>query len=273
MTGKPLRAIMKLAALIFVISIVGAEANGQATPIKEETLRFFKEYNRIMHLMEHKEISREALADFDRAFEFVNAGNANGALDALEAAQTKDVMKEESRVLWAPYSQLIADQGLFTRGTAFLQKLTIEHPKLSHLHTNLASIYGMYAGWLKANDPKRLIGISQLSLAEYEVALALDPDSFQANYGQATYLSYVPGKQDVWEKQFRKLISMRPADLHGFPFASVYYSFVDALIRSDQEKKARMVLKEALALYPKSAGLQALAKRLPDEPKKSPDER
>lgn len=155
--------------------------------------------------------------------------------------------------------------GSSPRALAFLQKLTLDHPKRAHLHTNLASTYGMYAGWLKDNDPKKMLGTSQLSLSEYEVALALRPDSFQASYGHAIFMTHVPGKEEIWEKEFRKLISMRPADLHGYPFPSVYQSFADGLIRSGQDQKARMVLKEGLVLYPASAGLQALAKGLPDQ--------
>lgn len=288
------RTVLKLTVLISVIAITGAPAKGQVapvggqaagakTPIKGQvfpvtgqgisvsgaTLNFFQTYKRVMHLMDLKEISREALADYDKAVDLLVAGDVNGSLDALESAQVTDVLKEESRVLWAPYSLLIGDRGLYPRGTAFLQRLTLEHPKLAHLHTDLAATYGMYAGWLKDHDPQRLLGVSGLSLAEYEVALALGPDAFQANYGHATYLTYVPGREAEWEKEFRKLIAMRPADMHGYPFPAVYQSFVDGLIRSGQEWKARSVLKEALALYPKSAGLQALARKLPAEEQQS----
>lgn len=259
------RTITPAAVLLFVIAIAVTSAHGQAAPASEGTLRFFQQYKRVTHLMDVKEISREALGAYDKAVDLLTAGDVEGALDALEAAQVTDATKEESRVLWAPYAQLINDRGLHKRAIAFLRGLTLDHPKLAHLHTNLAATYGMYAGWLKDHEPDKLIGVSGLSLAEYEVALALNPDSFQTNYGHATYLSYVPGKEAVWEKEFRKLISMRPADMHGYPFASVYQSFVEALIRSDQEQKARMVLKEGLVLYPKSAGLQALAKKLPEQ--------
>lgn len=291
------RTVLKLAVVISVIAITGAPAKGQIaplngqvapvsgakTPIKGQvfpvtgsgtsvspaTLNFFQTYKRVMHLMDLKEISREALADYDKAVDLLVAGDFSGSLDALESAQVTDVLKEESRVLWAPYSLLIGDRGLYPRGTAFLQRLTLEHPKLAHLHTDLAATYGMYAGWLRDHDPQRLLGVSGLSLAEYEVALALGPDAFQANYGHATYLTYVPGREAEWEKEFRKLIAMRPADMHGYPFPAVYQSFVDGLIRSGQEWKARSVLKEALALYPKSAGLQALARKLPAEEQQS----
>lgn len=265
MISIAVRTIVKLTALMFVIVAGVAPVNGQSAPLKEGTLRFIQTYKRVMHGMDLKEISREALADYDKAVDLLTAGDVNRGLDAIEAAQVTDAMKDESRVLWAPYAQVIDDRGLFPRALAFLQRLTLDHPKLAHLHTNLASTYGMYAGWLKDNDPKKMLGTSQLSLSEYEVALALAPDAFQAIYGHATYLSYVPGKEEVWEKGFRKLISMRPADMHGYPFSAVYQSFVDGLIRSGQEQKARMVLKEGLILYPTSAGLQALAKRLPEQ--------
>jgi hypothetical protein len=250
---------------VFPVTAQMVSVKGQIAPVGGATLNFFQTYKKVMHLMDLKEISREALADYDKALDLLIAEDINGALDALESAQVTDVMKEESRVLWAPYSLLIGDRGLYSRGTAFLQRLTLEHPKLAHLHTDLAATYGMYAGWLKDHDPQHLLGVSGLSLAEYEVALALGPDSFQANYGHATYLTYVPGREAEWEKEFRKLIAMRPADMHGYPFPAVYQSFVDGLIRSGQEWKARSVLKEALALYPKSQGLQALARKLPPE--------
>ncbi|PYP83519.1 MAG: hypothetical protein DMF61_23140 [Blastocatellia bacterium AA13] len=277
MITTSVRAIVKLAAFVFAIAVGAASANGQDIPtggapvrgqitaVGGATLNFFQQYKRVMHLMDLKEISREALAEYDKAVDLLTAGDSDGALDALESAQVIDVLKEESRVLWAPYSTLIGDRGLYPRGIAFLQRLTLEHPKLPHLHTDLAATYGMYAGWLKMHDPRHMLGVSQLSLSEYEVALALGPDAFQANYGHATYLSYMPGREADWEKEFRKLIAMRPADMHGYPFPAVYQSFIDGLIRSGQEQKARLVLKEALALYPKSPGLQSLARKLPEQ--------
>ncbi len=238
-------------------------ANQPASSVSPETLRFFQEYKRITHLMEQKEISREALAAYDRAVEAVTAGKIDGAFDALEEALNTDIKKDESRVLWAPYNQLIFDQAQFKRGIGFLQNISLKQPKLPHVHTFLASTYGMYAGWLKDRDRIGMLNTSGQSLAEYEVALALDPNSFQALMGHATYLSYVPGKEAVWEAEFRKLIAMRPADLHGFPFISVYYAFVEGLLRSGQDMKARLVLNEALQLYPKSVALQTLDKKLP----------
>lgn len=234
-----------------------------------DTAHFLQEYKRIVHLMDPKEVSREALAAYDQAVEAAVAGKFNEAFDKLEAAQTLDAKKEESRVLWAPYAQLINEQAQFPRGLAFLQTLAFAYPKLAHLHTNLASTYGMYAGWLKERDRNMMLQVSNQSRAEYEVALALNPNSFQALFGHATYLSYVPGQDEVWEAEFRKLIAMRPADLHGFPFSAVYQAFVSALVRNEQSDKARRVLQEGLQLYPKSAALQALATTLAAKPPES----
>lgn len=140
---------------VFPVTGQVAPVNGQIAPVSAATLNFFQTYKKVMHLMDLKEISREALADYDKALDLLIAGDINGALDALESAQVTDVMKEESRVLWAPYSLLIGDRGLYPRGTAFLQRLTLEHPKLAHLHTDLAATYGMYAGWLKDRPRRR----------------------------------------------------------------------------------------------------------------------
>jgi tetratricopeptide (TPR) repeat protein len=261
--------VRSLAVAVLVVGWCSIGAQGQtpstippALSISPETLHYFAEYKRITHLMEQKEISREALAAFDRAVDAVLAGKVGAAMDALEEALRTDIKKEESRVLWSPYSQLISDQGQFKRGLEFLQNISLQQPKLAYVHTFLASTYGMYAGWLKDRDRQAMLRVSNQSLDEYEVSLALDPNSFQALMGHAIYLSYVPGKEMVWEAEFRKLLAMRPADTHGFPFSSVYYAFIEGLIRSGQEDRARLVLNEGLKLYPKSAGLLELDGKL-----------
>ncbi|HYX26965.1 MAG TPA: hypothetical protein VE863_00255 [Pyrinomonadaceae bacterium] len=256
-----------LALLLFGWSSISASgqtpsANPPQPSISAETLKFLEHYKRIVHVMDPKEVSREALAAYDRAVDAATAGNTEGAFKALEEALSTDIKKDESRVLWAPYSQLIADRGEFKRALGFLQNISIQRPKLAHVHTFLASTYGMYAGWLRDRDRAEMLKASSQSLAEYEVALALDPDSFQALMGHAMYLTYVPGKEAVWEAEFRRLIAMRPGDLHGFPFPSVYSAFVSGLIKSGRDAEARLVLTEGLTLYPKSLGLQALETKL-----------
>lgn len=256
------RNITQILAVGLILVASSPQIYSQNIAVTPNTIAYFREYLRIVRAMSAEQISDQARALYEKAVTLVELSKVNETLDTLEAGMLADVRREESRVMWAPYARLLGEIGLFNRGIEFLRKLSLQYPKLVHLHASLAGTYGMYYGQVRGKDNDLASKLAQMALGEHEVALALDPNYFQALLGHAMSISHIPSKQHIWEAEYIRLLSQRPTDLHGFPFFTVYKAFIEALINSGDEKKARRVLKDGLQMYPTSAALQALSKKL-----------
>lgn len=161
------------------------------------------------------------------------AGKTTQALGLYELALTQSGNQPESVTgpIVGQYWALIGRTGDFPRALDFFTSFASQQKNPSAtLLASKASATGVYFEWLAKNNliagmpPATLRQMDASARADYDRALALDPDNFSALYGYAIYESYSPNPDAKTHMQqlLARLNSLRSSHPH-YPWQLVDY--------------------------------------------------
>lgn len=183
------------------------------------------------------------------------AGAATARL-LQELAQTPSGPQRDA--IW----QQLKELGGVDAAVTYFERVAAAQPQSADAQTDLGTAY--IQKMLQATDEAQRIELGQKVDAQFDRALALQPDHWEARFRKAVGLTYGPalsGRQDAAIAHFETLVSQQANQPATAQFAQTYVYLGRLYAQRGDMAKAQRIWQQGLALHPTDAELRQVASR------------
>jgi tetratricopeptide (TPR) repeat protein len=189
---------------------------------------------------------------------------ADAAVAARKAGAIQGLVQELTSTGYGPHREELWQQlrklGGIEEAVKMFERLAAESPNSPDAQTALGAAY--IEKMLQSTDEAQRIALGEKIEAQFDRALELQPDHWEARFRKAVGLSYGPplsGRQQQAVRQFERLVQQQASLPTQAGFAETYVYLGRLYEQQGNVERAAAVWQQGLSRHPSDTALQQLA--------------